>query len=340
MLWGDAHSSPCLCYLLSHALICCKTAPHRSSGEKKTSSIYSCASSLLGLHVQHQSVHSGETLHSKHKWKQRNKHAQYTYQTCHWNCGSSAPPLSLFLLPLSFLLFMSLSHHIRYVKVLFPCPGATYTQGKHRAVCVDDCQQWPFIICQASVLWGGKYTQWIMVVLVCRRNPTWQPAEGRDKIVYEEIVYHGHGKHCPSHMRRAMDLRLWRRGAWMGDIWELKWRHEICNSMWWGGGDDNIIIMFLLCLICSVLDPSMCVNIGVSVLKIGTECGRDYNSYQTQSCVFLVKGRNVCAASVCLEFSLHMDHRFGRLLLSQVFCFALKFPVNYSAQLLQCWKTY
>lgn len=80
----------------------------------------------------------------------------------------------------------------------------------------------------------------------------------------------------------------------------------------------------------------MCVNIGVSVLKIGTECGRDYNSYQTQSCVFLVKGRNVCAASVCLEFSLHMDHRFGRLLLSQVFCFALKFPVNYSAQLLQC----
>lgn len=119
--------------------------------------------------------------------------------------------LSLFLFSLSFPLSMSLSPHVWYVKVLFPCPGATYTQGKHRAVCVDDCQQWPFIICQASVLWGGKYTQWIMVVLVCRRNPTWQPAEGRDKIVYEEIVYHGHGKHCPSHMRRAMDVRLWRR---------------------------------------------------------------------------------------------------------------------------------
>ena len=103
-----------------------------------------------------------------------------------------------------------LSPHVWYVKVLFPCPGATYTQGKHRAVCVDDCQQWSFIICQASVLWGGKYTQWIMVVLVCRRNPTWQPAEGRDKIVYEEIVYHGHGKHCPSNMRRAVELRLWR----------------------------------------------------------------------------------------------------------------------------------
>lgn len=143
-----------------------------------------------------------------------------------------------------------------YVTVLFPCPGATYTEGKHRAVCVDDCQQWPFIICQASVLWGGKYTQWIMVVLVCRRNPTWQPAEGCDKIIYEEIVYHGHSKHCPSHMRSATDLRLWRGGTWIEDIWELKWRHERCNSVWWGvwvgawvGWVDwgDIIIMFLLC---------------------------------------------------------------------------------------------
>ncbi len=74
--------------------------------------------------------------------------------------------------------------------------------------------------------------------------------------------------------------------------------------------------MFLLCLICSMLYPSMCVNIGVSVLKIGTEYGRDYDSYQTQSCVFLVKGRTVCAASVCLEYPLYMDHRFERLLLS------------------------
>lgn len=186
-----------------------------------------------------------------------------------------APQLfvSLFLFSCSLSLSLSscLSLHMWYVTVLFPCPGATYTQGKHRAVCVDDCQQWPFIICQASVLWGGKYTQWIMVVLVCRRNPTWQPAEGRDKIIYEEIVYHGHGKHCPSHMRRAMDLRLWWGGTWIEDIWELKWRHERCNSMWWGG--KNNIIMFLLCLFCSMLDPSMCANIGVSVLKIGVRQG-------------------------------------------------------------------
>lgn len=123
-----------------------------------------------------------------------------------------------------------LCSHVWYVEVLFPCPGATYTQGKHRAVCVDDCQQWPFIICQASVLWGGKYTQWIMVVLVCRRNPTWQPAEGRDKIIYGEIVYHGHGKHCPSH-RRAMDLALWWQGTCIADNEELS--HERCNSVLW-----------------------------------------------------------------------------------------------------------
>lgn len=73
--------------------------------------------------------------------------------------------------------------HMVCVTALFPCPGATYTQGKHRVVCVDDCQQRPFIICQASVLQGGKYTQWIMVVLVCEQNPTWQATEGRDKII-------------------------------------------------------------------------------------------------------------------------------------------------------------
>lgn len=137
---------------------------------------------------------------------------------------------SSFLAHLS-ILSVCLCSHVWYVKVLFPCPGATYTQGKHRAVCVDDCQQWPFIICQASVLWGGKYTQWIMVVLVCRRNPTWQPAEGRDKIIYEEIVYHGHGKHCPSHMRRAMDLALWWQGTCIADNEELS--HERCNSVLW-----------------------------------------------------------------------------------------------------------
>lgn len=47
---------------------------------KKKSSIYSCKSPLLGLHVRHQSIHSREILHSQPTWKQRNKHAQYTYQ--------------------------------------------------------------------------------------------------------------------------------------------------------------------------------------------------------------------------------------------------------------------
>lgn len=177
---------------------------------EKKSSIYSCKSPLLGLHVRHQSIHSRKILHSQPTWKQRNKHAQYTYQRFQTVPNRELPSslsLSFSSLVLSFPL--CLSPHVWYVKVLFPCPGATYTQGKHRAVRVDDCQQWPFIICQASVLWGGKYTHWIMVVLVCRRNPTWQPAEGHDKIIYEEIVYHSHGKHCPSHMRRAMDPWLW-----------------------------------------------------------------------------------------------------------------------------------
>lgn len=84
---------------------------------------------------------------------------------------------------LSSSIWLTPSFHMVYVTVPFPCPGATYTQGKHRVVCVDDCQQRPFIICQASVLRGGKYTQWIMVVLVCEQNPTWQAAEGRDKII-------------------------------------------------------------------------------------------------------------------------------------------------------------
>lgn len=181
-----------------------------------------------------------------------------------------------------------------YVTVLFPCPGTTYTQGKHRAVCVDDCQQWPFIICQASVLWGGKYTQWIMVVLVCRRNPTWQPAEGRDKIIYEEIVYHGHGKHCPSHMRRAMDLRLWRGGAWIEDIWELNWRHERCNSMRLVVGGHNIIIVFLLWLFCQCWNHP-CAQILVYLPWKEMGYGRDDYSYQTQGYVFLVKKHTECS---------------------------------------------
>lgn len=129
----------------------------------KKSSIYSCGCPppLLGLHVQHQSIHSGEILRSLHTWKQRNKHAQYTQNT-HLKQALIEPwlhcSLSPFFFPFPFLLsvFLSISPcfslHMWYVTVLFPCPGATYTQGKHRAVCVDDCQQWPFIICQASVL--------------------------------------------------------------------------------------------------------------------------------------------------------------------------------------------
>lgn len=139
---------------------------------------------------------------------QRNKHAWYTNQRFQTAANRALSP--------SFTLCLSSS--LWYVTVLFPCPSATYTQGKHRAVCVDDCQQWPFIICQASVLWGGKYSQWIMVVLVCGQNPTWQPAEGRDKIIYEETVYHGHSKYCASHTRRAMDLQLWQSKTSIGDF--------------------------------------------------------------------------------------------------------------------------
>lgn len=71
----------------------------------------------------------------------------------------------------------------------------------------------------------------------------------------------------------------------------------------------NIIIMFWG-LICSVVDSFMCVNIGVSVMEKRDRVGRDYNSHQTGSYVLLVKGRSVCAASMCLESPLYMDHRF------------------------------
>lgn len=55
----------------------------------------------------------------------------------------------------------------------------------------------------------------------------------------------------------------------------------------------------------------MCVNVGISVLKTGMELGRDYNLYQTQSSVFLVKGRGVCAdISMPRVSNLHESHTF------------------------------
>lgn len=87
-----------------------------ATGIKKTSSIYSCTSPLLGLHVQHQSVHSRKILHSQHAWKQRNKHAQYSYQRFLPVANRAVAPrlffsvsLSLFLFSLSFPLSMSFS---------------------------------------------------------------------------------------------------------------------------------------------------------------------------------------------------------------------------------------
>ena len=64
-----------------------------------------------------------------------------------------------------------------------------------------------------------------------------------------------------------------------------------------GGG--IIVIMSLLCLIRSVLDSSMCVNIVVSVMEMRMDYGRDYNSYQTQSCVFIIKREDwLCSISM------------------------------------------
>lgn len=83
-----------------------------AAGRKKTSSIYSCASPPLGLHVQHQSIHSREILHSQHTRKRRNKHAQYTYQRFQPVANRAVAhqaSLSPFLFSLSFPLFMSLS---------------------------------------------------------------------------------------------------------------------------------------------------------------------------------------------------------------------------------------
>lgn len=217
-------------------------------------------------------------------WKQRSKHAQYTQYT-YFNLLIETCFYSFFP---SFCMSLSrLSLHMWYVTVLFPCPGATYTQGKHKAVCVDDCQQWPFIICQVSVLWGGKYTQWIMVVSVCRQNPTWQAAEGRDKIIYQEIDYHGHGKHCPSHVSRAKDLKLWGGGTWIEDIWELTWRNKRCISMWWWGEKKRHNHCVVFCCF-SLLERwiHLCGNISLSVLNIRTEYGGDCNLYQTKRLCF------------------------------------------------------
>lgn len=85
---------------------------HRSGAteRKKKSSIYSCKSPLLGLHVRHQSIHSREILHSQPTWKQRNKHAQYTYQRIQTVPNRAVTPqlfvsLSFSSLALSFPLF-------------------------------------------------------------------------------------------------------------------------------------------------------------------------------------------------------------------------------------------
>lgn len=67
-----------------------------------------------------------------------------------------------------------------------------------------------------------------------------------------------------------------------------------------GGHNHHVFVVSSVAL-------TMCVNIGVSVLNIVMQHGGDYNSYQTQSCVFLVKGRTV-AASLSLKFLLYADH--------------------------------
>lgn len=97
---------------------CCKTVPYGGSGEKKTtSSIYSCASPLLGLHVQHQSIHSRKILHSKHTWKQRNKHAQYAYHRFQPVTNRAVAP-RLFV---SLFLFSSLFRFFALCLSLFTC---------------------------------------------------------------------------------------------------------------------------------------------------------------------------------------------------------------------------
>lgn len=119
--------------------------------------------------------------------------------------------------------------------------------------------------------------------------------------------------------------------TWIGDIWELKWRHERCNSIWWGEGEGgrhnhHVFVVSHLFSVGSI-HVCVCVNIGVSVLKIGTEFSGDYNSYQTQSCVLLVKRDCLCSFTTPRVFTLHGSRcwDFYCLVLFSFFVF----PVSY-----------
>lgn len=208
-VWTDADFPTC------HRSLCCKDLHicqpdcviGRDVQQRRKQRFQSkAASPLLGLHVRHQSIHSGNTLHSRGVETEKQTRSIYISNAAQRpHHGPRAPAFCLcFLLPPVLCLlpcpsFSWLSPHVWCVKVLFPRLGATYAHGTRRVVCVDDCQQQPFIQCQASVLWGGKYRpRWIMVVLVCRQNPRWQSAEGCDTIAYEETLHHGRDKHCPS----------------------------------------------------------------------------------------------------------------------------------------------
>lgn len=142
-----------------------RTAQQRAGrgGRKQIFNLPRRVDPLLPLHVQHQSLHSREILRrlrARKGTKQTSPTSTKTASVAGANTSLRLappphPPPSPALHPSA----LPLPFHVRYVTALFPCPGATYSQGKHGAVCVDDCQPRPFIICQASVLRGGKYTQ-------------------------------------------------------------------------------------------------------------------------------------------------------------------------------------
>lgn len=108
------HQPDCV---LSHAFVYGTAAAGRR-GRRRRKKIFNLqlrvAPPLLGLHVQHQSIHSGEILRSLHTRKQRNKHAQYTQNT-HVKQALIEPwphcSLSPFFFPFPFLLsfFLSIS---------------------------------------------------------------------------------------------------------------------------------------------------------------------------------------------------------------------------------------